>query len=281
MKYIFKTFGIPLALLMGVTATNAQNPLMPQASSGQMIVQDFGLGKVTLNYSRPNVKGRLIFGDLEPYGEVWRTGANNATNITFTDEVMMDGHPVPAGTYALFTIPGKIEWTVILNKTAKQWGAYNYKKEDDLFRFAVKPIPLKDKIETFTMSFADVTEGSMSLQIMWENTLLTIPLTIDDDAKVTANIEKAMLGEKKPYFAAAQYYYENNKDMQQALKWITEAEKTDMKAPYYKLWKARIQLKMGDKKAAAATASEGIKLAKESNNDEYVRLNEAVLSAAK
>jgi hypothetical protein len=116
---------------------------------------------------------------------------------------------------------------------------------------------------------------------MWERTAVNLHLTTEVDSRIMAGIDAAMQGEKKPYFAAVQYYYENNKDMGKALTWITEAEKTAPKAPYYKLWKARVQLRMGDKAAALATAREGARLAKEEKNEEYVRLNEAVMAQAK
>ncbi len=269
-----------IAILVMVSVANAQ-ALMPNPSTGQTIIQDFGLGKVTLNYFRPNVKGRKIFGGLESYGAVWRTGANNATTIEFTDEVSIAGNKVPAGKYALFTIPEKDIWTIILNKTADQWGAYDYKQGDDLLRFTVKPMMIKPNTETFTMQFSNVTPGSMNLNLMWENIAISIPMMVDYDSKVMANIDKAMMGEKKPYFAAAQYYYTNDKDLNKALTWVNEAEKTDMKAPWFKLWKARIQLKMGDKKAAAETAKLGVEAAKEAKNDEYVRLNQDVLNSIK
>ncbi|MFP5079627.1 DUF2911 domain-containing protein [Pedobacter sp. JCM 36344] len=281
MKTIFKTM-----LFVAIAATtsvglNAQGLKMPQASTAQSITQGFGLGTVSINYSRPNTKGRKIFGALEPYGAVWRTGANSATTITTTEAIKIEDKDLPAGTYGLFTIPGANEWTVIINKGAKQWGAYEYKAEEDLFRFKVTPLKLKDKVETFTIQLADVYPTKAKLQLMWENTALSINLTTDVDTKVMAGIDEAMKGDKKPYFAAAQYYYENGKDLTKALEWATEAEVTDPKAPYYKLWKGRIQLKMGDKKAAGITAAEGIKVAEEAKNAEYVRLNTALLNETK
>ncbi|MEO5912402.1 MAG: DUF2911 domain-containing protein [Pelobium sp.] len=279
MKRITTTFTLILFILSITSLTYAQ--LTPQASSGQTIIQDFGLGKVTLTYSRPNVKGREVFGSLEPYGAVWRTGANAATTITFTDDVTVAGNKVPAGKYSLFTIPAKDEWVVILNKTADQWGAYDYKSEQDLLRFSVKPSTIKPATETFMMQFADVKPGSMQLNLSWENTSISIPMTVNFDAKVMANIDNAMAGEKKPYFAAAQYYYENDKDLSKALAWMNLVEQTDVKAPWYKLWKARILLKMGNKPAAIETANAGIAAAKEANNEEYVRLNEGVIAQAK
>lgn len=270
-----------LAVLCSGLQVNAQELKMPASSTGQTIMQDFGLGKITLTYSRPNVKGRKIFGSMEPYDKVWRTGANGATVISFSEEVKMDGNIVPAGEYALFTIPGKNEWTIILNKTAKQWGAYEYKEADDLVRFKVKPINRNDKTETFTMQFTDVMPTSAQLHLIWDKTAVAINLTTEVDEKVMASIDEAMKGEKKPYFQAAQYYYENGKDMQKALEWMNAAEAADQKAPWIKLWKARIQMKTGDKKGAAATAGEGVKLATEMKNDEYIRLNSAVLAEAK
>ena len=260
---------------------NAQGLKMPQASTSQTITQAFGLGTVSINYSRPNTKGRKVFGAMEPYGTVWRTGANSATTITTTEAIKIEGKDLPAGTYGIFTIPGANEWTVIINKGAKQWGAYEYKPEEDLFRVNVKPLKLKDKVETFTIQLADVYPTTAKLQLMWENTALSINLTTDVDTKVMAGIAEAMQGDKKPYFAAAQYYYENGKDLNKALEWATAAEAMDQKAPYYKLWKGRIQLKMGDKKGAALTAAEGVKVAEEGKNPEYVRLNSALLAEAK
>lgn len=260
---------------------NAQGVKLPQASSGQTIIQDFGLGKITLTYSRPNTKGRKIFGALEPYGTVWRTGANSATTIKFTDDVKIEGQAIPAGEYGLFTIPGKTEWTFILNKTSKQWGAYEYKAADDILRIKVKPMNMKDKMETFTMQFANVTPTAAQLHIMWENTALAINITTSIDDKVMANIAEAMKGDKKPYMPAALYYYDNGKDLATALGWMNEAEKADPKAPWVKLWKGRIQLKMGDKAGAQASAQAGLASATEMKNDEYVRLNTQLLAEAK
>lgn len=268
-------------LLCSVAQVNAQGVKIPQASSTQTFTQDFGLGKITVSYSRPNVKGRVIFGGLEPYDKVWRTGANSATTIKFSEEVKIEGNTVPAGEYGLFTIPGKNEWTVILSKGSKQWGAYTYNQADDLFRLKVKPLTLKDKVETFTINFANVFPTTAQLQLMWDKTLVSVNLSTDIDDEVMASIDEAMKGEKKPYFAAAQYYYTNNKDVNKALEWINAAEAADQKAPWIKLWKARIQLKAGDKAGAIATSEAGLKAAQAMNNNEYVRLHTAFLADAK
>lgn len=281
MKFTIKTV-LMLIIALGLqTNLNAQGVKLPAASSGQTIIQDFALGKITLTYSRPNVKGRKIFGALEPYDKVWRTGANSATVIKFTDDVQIEGKNVAAGEYGLFTIPNKSEWTVILSKTAKQWGAYTYSEADDILRIKVKPMKMKTKVETFTMQFANVFPTTAQLHIMWENTAIAVNITTSIDEKVMASIAEAMKGEKKPYFAAAQYYFENGKDLATALNWMNEAEKASPKAPHVKLWKGRIQLKMGDKAGAQTTAQAGVAVATEAKNEEYIRLNTQLLAEAK
>lgn len=255
--------------------------LTPQPSSTQTITQDFGMGKINLVYSRPDVKGRKIFGGMEPYGTVWRTGANSATVIKFTDDVSMEGKQVPAGVYGLFSIPGEKEWTIILSKQPNQWGAYDYKEADDFLRFTVNTKHLSDLTETMTLAFTNVSPTACDLQMMWEHSGFTIHLTTDIDARVMANIDSAMKTDKKPYYQAIIYYYNNNKDMTRALAWANELEKDKNFPPFVpKLWKARVQLKMGDKAGAIATAQEGAKLAADSKTDEYVRLNNEVITQA-
>src|SRR6201994_580546 len=131
----FLTFAILLSIA-------GQAQITPQPSTSQTITQQFGLGTITLNYSRPNVKGRKIFGYVEPYDKVWRTGANSATVLTFSDDVTIEGNKVPAGEYGLFSVPGENEWTIILSKKSKQWRAYTYSQNDDYLRFTIKPVRL-------------------------------------------------------------------------------------------------------------------------------------------
>jgi hypothetical protein len=279
-----KTYLLVATMLLACLSykSYAQIPRIPEASSTQTIIQDFGLGKITVTYSRPNVKDRKIFGSIIPWGEVWRTGANAATTITFTEKVLVEGHGVPAGTYSLFSIPEKNEWTIILNKVVKQWGAYSYKQSEDFLRFVIKPIRVSEKRETFTMAFANSTTKATDLYLVWDKTAAMIHLETDDDAKITANIDELMKGDRKPYyFNAIQYYYENNKDVDKALGWVYEAEKIDPKGPWYKLWKSRLLLRKGDKPGAIAAAEEGIALSKASKDDEYARLNKEALDHAK
>jgi hypothetical protein len=268
--------------MMVFTAVNTYAQLTPQPSSTQSIVQDFGLGKISLTYSRPDVKGRKIFGGMEPYGAVWRTGANSATVIKFTDEVSMEGNKIPAGEYGLFSIPGEKEWTIILSKQPKQWGAYLYKEADDFLRFKVKTERVAALTETMTLAFTNVTPTTCDLQMMWEHSGFVIHMTTDIDAKVMARIDSAMKTDKKPYYEALIYYYNNNKDMDKALAWATELEKDKDFPPFVpKLWKARILLRKGDKAAAINTAQEGVKMATDMKTDEYLRLNNELIAQAK
>lgn len=281
MKTTLKTL-LVLAIAVSLqTDLQAQGLKMPQASSAQTISQNFGLGKITLSYSRPNTKGRKIFGGMEPYGTVWRTGANSATIISFSEPVKFGGKEIPAGEYGLFTIPGTSEWTVILNKSAKQWGAYEYKEADDILRIKVKPAQLKEKVETFTIQFTEVYPTKAKLQLLWENTAISVDLATDIDGTVMAGIDEAMKGEKKPYFQAAQYYFENGKDLNKAMEWMNAADANNTTQPWVKLWKGRVQLKMGDKAGAAKTAEEGLKIATEIKNAEYIRLTTALMAEAK
>lgn len=272
---------IALAIAFFLSSVNGHAQITPQPSSAQTVTQGFGLGTITLTYSRPNVKGRKIFGYVEPYDKVWRTGANSATVINFSDEVTLEGNKVPAGEYALFSIPGENQWTIILSKKAKQWGAYTYSQNDDYLRFNVKPVKLKQPVETFTLQFENMFPTSGELHLLWENTGLTIHLACDIDAKVMARIDSAMKTAKKPYYDAVIYYWNNNKDMNQALEWANHLQEIPGLPPMVaKLWKARVLLKKGDKTAAVATAREGIKAATEAKSDEYIRLNKEVIAQA-
>jgi len=280
MKKSFFTIATAAVLLLTANAASAQLKL-PAASSAQTVTQGLGIENVTLSYSRPSMNGRKIFGELVPYNEVWRTGANTNTTLTFEGDVSLNGHKLTAGTYALFTIPNKSEWTVIISKNTKQWGAYTYNQAEDALRFNVKPQTLNTAVETFTISFDNVTPTSAVLSLAWEKTAIKVDLKVEQQAKILASIDEAMKGEKKPYFAAAQYYFNNNLDLNKALVWFNEAAKAQPKAAHVLYWKAKAQLKAGDKKGAIETATKGVEVATEGKNSEYIKLNTQVLNAAK
>lgn len=282
-KKHYITFAMIIAVMTATGYPTHAQLRLPPASSSQTIVQSLGITSVTLTYHRPNSNGRQVFGDLVPYGEVWRTGANNIPVLTFEGEVTVAGTALAAGTYGLLTIPGKNEWTVIFSRNSNQWGAYSYTSDEDLLRFTVKPERLDKRRETFTMEFSPVGPDHARLNMGWEDIQIGFDLTVDQDAEIMAAIDQAMNGsENKPYFQAAQYYYNNNKDIAKALEWINAADQPSPNpVPYIKYWKARIQLKAGDKQGAIATAEESIAIARQQNNDEYVRLNNQVIDEAR
>lgn len=253
---------------------------IPAASQGQRIEQDLGLGTISIKYYRPNTKGRKIFNGIEPYGVVWRTGANYATVVTLTDTITIEGHVISPGSYALFSIPGADEWTIIFNKNVQQWGAYTYDEKQDLLRFKVKPVQLPVKIETLTIQFADVHQDDCVLQILWENTGINLRIKTEVDKRIMANIQEAMKGENKPYYMSAIWYYNHGQDLNQALAWMQEADKTHSPAFNVKYWLAKLLLKTGDKRSAIASANEGLKLALAQNSQEYVRMNKEILHDA-
>lgn len=280
MKKTFLSLLGAAAVFVSVQTVNAQVKL-PQASSTTKIEQGVGIKNVTLVYQRPNVNNRVIFGGLVPYGEVWRTGANNIPSITFQEEVTIAGNKVPAGTYGIFSIPTKGDWTIILTKNEKQWGAYQYNQAEDFVRFTAKAQKVSSKVETFTMAFENVTPKGADLSLAWENAKVSFHIAVDQSKEIMASIEEAMKGDKKPYFQAAQYYFTNDLDIKKAVEWANEADKGNTKAPHIKYWRARILLKSGDKAGAIKTATEGVEMAKAGNNAEYVKLNGQVIAEAK
>jgi len=261
--------------------SNAQNIKTPPASPPQTIKQDFGLSSIELSYSRPGVKGRKVFGDLVPFGKVWRTGANNATIITFDDDVTIGNTKVPAGKYGLLTIPDKDNWTIIITKQLDVTSPAAYKQESDAARVDVKPITMKDKMETFTMDFANIQPSRCELHIMWENTAVIVPISEDVETVVMKQINDAMNKDNRPYFQAAMYYLNNNKDLNQALTWFDKAIEQQPDGFFIYHQKANCLAKLGRKDEAIAAANKSIELAKQAKNDDYVRLNEKLLDQLK
>jgi hypothetical protein len=258
----------------------------PQASPAASFKQRVGLTDVEVEYSRPSMKGRKIYGGLVPFGEVWRTGANTATKLTFSADVKLEGTAVPAGSYALYTIPGEGEWTIILSKVTGQWGSYSYAEKDDLLRAKVKPMALKDAVETMTISVEEVRDDQAKLVITWDKTRVPVKFETDVVAKVVAQIKAAMAGtdKKKPYFPSAMFYFEHELDLKQALAWMDEAIKETPGQVWMIYRRGLIQAKAGDKKGALASGQEALDLAKKAGGSvgaEYTRLSEALIASVK
>lgn len=288
-----------LSLIAGsvfVTGLFAQAPApkleFPATSPAATIKQRVGLTDIEINYSRPSMRGRKIFGALVPYGEVWRTGANSATKVTLSTAVKFNGTAVPAGTYALFTIPGQAEWTVIFNQVSGQWGSYAYDAKNDVARFTAKPIALNNPVETFGISISELANDSAAtLALSWENTRVPMKVEVDVVGALVPQIEAVMASAepKKPYFASAMFYYENNLDLTKAVTWM-DAGLAEQPNAFWMIYRKGLLLeKKGDKAGALAAAQKSLEAVRnapadktpESLKAEYVRLNEALLARVK
>jgi len=252
--------------------TTAQSLTTPQPSPTQTVKQNFSTGSIELSYSRPAKKGRTIFGDLVPYGAVWRTGANGATTLTFTDDVTIGGKELKAGKYGLLSIPNADKWTIIISKDVNITSPADYKAENDAARVEVTPTALPFSIENFTINFADISGGKVNVELMWDKTYVSFPVSTNTEARVMKQIDNTMNKDNKPYFAAASYYFDNGKDLGQALTWVNKAVESNKEAFWIHMLKARILAKQGDKAGAKATAATVVELATKAQNNDYVKM---------
>lgn len=233
---------------------------MPAPSPTSTIHQDFSTSFIGVEYSRPSVKGRKIFGDFIPYGNLWRTGANAATKLTFGEEVIIGGKKIPAGSYSLYTIPGQKEWTVIINKNTGNWGASGFEEKDDLVRVKVPAEKLNRPVETFTIAVENITPTSSDITLAWETTKISVPVKADNDERIMKWLDNALRSDNPPYQQAANYYLENGKDLGMALEYITKAADANPKG-FWLLWtKAEILNKLGKKTEALREAEKAVKL---------------------
>jgi hypothetical protein len=275
-----------LFVLLTIIGLSAQAQIkMPAASTTQTLSQDFGLGKIEIVYSRPNLKGRAAFGNgtlLAPTGSVWRTGANGATKVTFSDPVTIGGKTLAAGSYGLFTIPGEKEWTIIFNTNSKGWGSFDYKESEDVVRLQVKPETTSNSTETFTINVDNINPEAATISLKWANTLVNIPIVTDIKPTIRKQVTEATTGANvnpNVYQAAANFFYDLDKDYGNALKYVDKAIATNASAYWLFLLKGKVQKELGDKKGAKASAETCIKLATDAKNQDYVRSGKALLES--
>jgi len=257
----------------------------PAPSPASTIKQRVGVTDIEISYSRPSLKGRKAFGNLVPFGQIWRTGANSATKIKFSTAINFGGANIPAGTYELFTIPGPAEWTVIVHKDSSQWGAYQYKPENDVTRVKAMPVSLSSPVESFTIDFSTLRDDSATLNLTWEKTSVPIKITVDLISLVP-QIEAVMASSevKKPYANAAMFYLEHGQDLTKAAAWMDAAIAAQPTAFFLVYRKAKILAAAGDKAGAlaAATASlEAAMKAKSPVGEEYTKLNQDLIASLK
>lgn len=250
---------------------------VPQPSPSSKVEQQVGLTNVELEYSRPGMRGREIFGDLVPYNETWRTGANANTTITFDTKVTVDGKELPAGTYAIYTVPKEKEWDVIFYKDANNWGLPQ--KWDDS-KVALKTTATVEELpfemETFTILIDDLKNDSAQLNFIWDNTVAHMRFNVPTDEMATSSIQRVMNGPSAAdYYAAATYYHDQKKDLQKAYEWIKKAVEMGDPTAYWVLRrKSLIEAEMGKKQEAIATAKKSLEAAKKAGNKDYIKLNE-------
>ena len=271
MKKLF-TFTFSVMLFLSAQAQIKAPQPSPVCKTSQAV----GLTDIAIEYSRPSAKGRKVFGGLVPFNEIWRTGANASTKLTFSENVKIAGNDLPKGTYALYTIPGEKEWTIIINKNLTHWGSDDYKQEEDACRFNIKSMSVPNAVESFSIQMDNLKNSAFDISLTWENTTVSIPVALGTDESMVSGIKRALDGPAAgDFYTAARYYHEENKDPKQALEWVTKSlEKGGDKFWILRL-KALLQAKTGDFTAAIATAEKSSELSKKEGNADYPRMNDA------
>ncbi len=255
---------------------NAQ-VVTPQPSPLSKVEQKVGLTDVTIEYSRPGVKGRRIFGDLVPFGKLWRTGANKNTIVTFSDNVTIMGQLIKAGSYALYVTPEPKVWEIVFYYETENWGLpQDWSDKQVAARVNAEVTRMTDMVETFTIAINQITNSSATLEIIWENNYATIPFEVPTDDKVLASINEALNGTPtaNDYYAAAVYYSQEGKDIKQAKEWIDTAMSMIDEPAFWQLrQQSLIYAKNGDTKGAISLAEKSLTGAKEAGNEDYVKMN--------
>lgn len=283
-KALLLSLAVATAALVSTSAPAQQTARLdfPQPSPTSTLKQHVGLTDIEIVYSRPSAKGRTVFGGLVPYGQVWRTGANGSTTISFSTPVKLNGTDIPAGKYSLFTIPGESEWTVIINKDTKS-SPFAYNASNDVARITTQSADIAEHVETFGIMIDAIRDDSALIDLIWEHTAVPIHLTLDLVNTLQPQIEAAMSGpgDKKPYYQAAMFYYDHDLDLGKAKTWIDAAAKAN--ETYYVVnLKARILAKSGDKDGAIAAAKRSSELAAKTDGaGGYVKLNQDLIDSLK
>lgn len=271
MKNFFTIFfmGICMAAIAQVQA--------PQPSPFGKIEQTVGLTDVSIEYSRPGMKGRSIFGDLVPYGKIWRTGSNANTIISFSDDVTIEGKTLESGKYSIYTVPNQGSWEVIFYNTTDNWSV---PQEWDESKVALKATAQVDElpfeVETFTIFVNDITNNSAVLEFIWGDKVASLPFKVPTEEKTMASIERTMNGPTaNDYYSAAAYYHDSGKDLNKAYEWIKKAADMAGEDAYWLYRKkSLIEADLGKKEEAIASAKKSLASAKKNNNPDYVKMNE-------
>ncbi|GAA4269488.1 DUF2911 domain-containing protein [Hyunsoonleella aestuarii] len=268
-----------LLCLFAFTLINSLNAQVdtPAPSPFSKLEQKVGLTDVTLEYSRPGVKERKVFGSLVPFGKIWRTGANARTKITFSTDATIDGQTLKAGSYSIFTIPNTDTWEVIFYNDGKEFGTPKELEDAHVAaRTTVKAYAMEYSVESFTMDISNLKNSSATIAILWDKTYLAVPFTVPTDEAVLASINNVMSGPGvNDYFQSAVYYLQEGKDISKAKAWIDKAVEMTKDNPRF--WVLRqqsvIHAKAGSKDTAIAAAKASLMHAEKAGNDDYVKMN--------
>jgi tetratricopeptide (TPR) repeat protein len=272
MKNIVVTIAFFMISVVGISQVKT-----PQASPKSVINQVVGLTDVEIEYSRPSARGRVVLGELVPFGKLWRTGANANTTISFSEDVVIDGKTLKKGKYALFTLPRIETWEIIFYTKTDNWGNPDtFSEENVALRAIVKPEMASRNVETFTIDISNLDNNFAILNLMWEKTLVALKFEVPTQKTAIASIEKALAGPTAgDYFSSAQFFYQSNGDLTKALTYVNKALELNTDKPfYYYRLKSLIQAKLGDKKGALETAKISLAASILAKNNDYVKMNE-------
>ena len=275
---------LSLRLLFFTSLLSAQITF-PKASPFSQLRQDIGLTKITISYSRPAVKGRKIFGELVPYGRIWRVGANESTKFTVDTDILVGGNKLPKGSYALYAFPGVDRWEIVFHNNTSHWGdgrnAYN--SDEDEFRVEVTPVSIPYTQENFLITFDVLDHNSGMMQWIWENTMISILINVPTDDLMTAQIEKELADKPtaQSYYEAARYLQEQNKEYTTALNYLEKAILLGGDTYYFYRVKSLVEAGLGAHQAAITSAERSLHLARMEKKDEFVRMNENNIRAWK
>lgn len=264
-----------LLIILVLLSTSCYSQInKPSLSPKIKTEQKVGLANINLEYGQPSKNNRIIFGSLIPYNKIWRTGANASTKISFDKDIYLDKNKIPAGTYGLYTIPNKKNWTIIIHKKSNLWGAGGYNKMNDLVRFEVPVIKTTDNYETLNIGFEKFTINGAELFIRWEKTKINIPVTVNSDVYIQNQIDEKIINAKqaaKPqtYYDAALFYYQKNKQLELAFEWFTKATELRPNAFWYTYYRAELAHKLGKNDIAENDAKKCLIEAKKSKSSDY------------
>lgn len=261
--------GLALSFIISPLFTVVAGVMPVPVSLRSTLSQEIGKTTLVIDYSRPNAKDRELFGELVPYGEVWRTGANECTTLEVDTEIQIGGSKLSAGKYGLFTIPGEEQWTVILNSVSEQFGAFSYDSSKDVLRFSAESDPSKEYVETFEITFAAVADNAAVMELSWGNTLVSVPISVTEETnhqQMMKDIRREVIEADAPHWAnmgeAARYYVREDKDLEQAVEWYKASLDQNADAYWLAVEMADVLRKLGRAEAAQATLESALETTK-------------------